>query len=135
MHSPEQPDGIGTELLRLARGSIEHGFVHGEPMPVNVDGMPQTLVDLAATFTTLRLDGKLRGCVGNLKASRPLAVDAARTAFQAAFRDARFDPLGRHELDAVTLDVSVLSPPEPFPVTDEADLLDKLGILIRQALS
>jgi hypothetical protein len=74
----------------------------------------------------LRLKGKLRGCCGTLEAVRPLAKDVTRSAFQAAFRDPRFDPVCDHELGAIRLEVSVLSPLESMPVTDEADLLNRL---------
>lgn len=125
MHSTDQP-GLGVELLRLARNSIEHGLVHDEPLPIRIDGKPDWLTDPAATFTTLRLEGRLRGCVGNLEATRPLAGDVAYTAFRAAFRDPRFDPVVDRELAAIRLEVSVLTPLEPLPVSDEADLLEKL---------
>ncbi len=125
MHSTEQAD-LGTALLRLARGSIEHGLIHREPLPIRLDDMPDEMAGPAATFTTLRHDGKLRGCVGNLESLRPLAKDVAHTAFQAAFRDPRFEPVVEHELSAIVVEVSVLSPMEPFPVSDEGDLLEKL---------
>ena len=119
-------DAVGAELLRLARASIEHGLVHERPLPVDYGELPRGLADIAASFTTLRLEGRLRGCCGTLEAVRPLAGDVARSAFQAAFRDVRFEPVGRHEVDAIRLEVSVLSPLEPMPVSREADLLRRL---------
>lgn len=119
-------DLSGTELLRLGRRSIEYGFIHRKPLPINCGELPHALMEPAATFTTLRLDGELRGCCGTLEAAHPLAKDVTRSAFQAAFRDRRFDPLGQDELGAIRLEVSVLSPLESIPVTDEADLLDRL---------
>ena len=113
-------------LLGIARDSIEYGFIHREPLPVKYDELPRVFIDPAATFTTLRLEGQLRGCCGTLEAERPLAADVAYSAFRAAFRDPRFDPLGKHELDAISLAVSVLSPLESITVSDEADLLDRL---------
>ena len=121
-----EPDLTGTELLRLARESIEYGLVHKKPLPIPCGELPRTLAKLAATFTTLLLDDELRGCSGTLEASHPLAEDVTRSAFQAAFRDPRFDPVGKDELDGIKLKVSVLSPLEPIPVTDEADLLERL---------
>lgn len=119
-------DLLGPELLRLARGSIEYGLINSEPLPINCDELPRALTNPGSTFTTLRANGQLRGCRGALQATRPLAKDVARSAFQAAFRDPRFDPVCGHELDAIRLEVSVLSPLEPISVTDEADLLDRL---------
>ena len=126
MHSPDQTAVQGAELLRLARGSIEHGFAHRKPLPIDVGELPATLSTPAATFTTLRLDGELRGCCGRLEAQLPLASDVAHSAFQAAFHDPRFSPVRRHEFEALELEVSVLTPMEPFPVVDEADLLARL---------
>ncbi len=126
MHLIDQQCDLGADLLRLARGSIEHGFSHNEPLPIRFEGLPGVMSDPAATFTTLRLVGKLRGCVGNLESVRPLAKDVAHTAFQAAFRDPRFEPVAQHELSEIVVEVSVLSPMEPFPVSSETDLLEKL---------
>ena len=126
MRLTDQKQTLGTELLRLARGSIEHGLIHGKPLPIRVEGLPDVMTEPAATFTTLRRDGKLRGCVGNLESARPLAKDVAHTAFRAAFRDPRFDPVVQHEVGTIRLEVSVLSPMEPFPVSNEADLLERL---------
>ena len=119
-------DLLGTELLRLARGSIEYGLNHSEPLPIDCDEFPRALTERCATFTTLRLKGQLRGCRGALQATLPLAKDVARSAFQAAFQDPRFDPVREHELDAIMLEVSLLSPLESIAVTDEADMLDQL---------
>ena len=126
MHSPDRQELPGADLLRLARSSIEHGLIHGEPLPIDYNELHRALAEPAATFTTVLSEGKLRGCCGTLKAEHPLATDVSRSAFNAAFRDPRFDPLVEDELGAVRLDVSVLSPLESMTVTDEADLLDQL---------
>ena len=124
--SAASDDRTGVELLRLARASIEHGLVHERPLPVDYAELPRPLADTAATFTTLRSGGQLRGCCGTLEAVRPLAEDVAHSAFRAAFRDVRFEPVGRHELETIRLEVSVLSPLEPLPFSGEADLLRRL---------
>ncbi len=116
----------GVELLRLARASIEYGLVHDVPLPVDCSELPRVLADPAATFTTLRFEGGLRGCCGALEASRSLAADVTYSAFRAAFRDPRFEPVSKHELEAIRLEVSVLSPLESLLVSDEADLLSRL---------
>ena len=126
MKSSDRQDLPGQDLLRLARDSIEHGLVHKEPLPVQCDDLPRALTEPCATFTTLRLKGKLRGCCGTLEAVHPLARDVTRSAFQAAFRDPRFDPVCDDELGAIRLEVSVLTPLESMHVTDEADLLKRL---------
>lgn len=126
MPSPDRQDSCGTELLRLARGSIDYGLLHDRPLPVDCETCSSALAQPRATFTTLHAAGQLRGCCGTLEASRPLARDVAHSAFQAAFRDPRFAPVGRDEVGALSLEVSVLSPMEEFVVADEAELLRQL---------
>lgn len=126
MRLPDEQNVPGDELLRLARSSIEHGFGHDQPLPINFDELHEALVQPAATFTTLRLKEKLRGCCGALEAARPLAADVVRSAFQAAFRDSRFDPVRQAEMKKLTVEVSVLSALEEIRVSDEAELLHRL---------
>jgi AmmeMemoRadiSam system protein A len=126
MRSPER-DGVSADtLLGLARDSIDYGFDHGAPLPVRSAGLPAALAEPAATFTTLRHSGELRGCCGRLEAAQPLASDVAHSAFEAAFRDPRFDPLSRTEFHGIDLEISVLTPMETMQVADEADLLQQL---------
>jgi len=130
MHSTDRQDVPGKELLRLARSSIEYGSIHGRPLPVDCSEFSGPLTEPRATFTTLRLEGELRGCCGTLEAARPLASDVTHTAFQAAYRDTRFAPLARS---------AVLSPMELLRVADEADLLRQLtpgtdGLVIVEGL-
>ena len=126
MHSPDPHDLPGIELLRLARGSIEYGVIHDDFLPIDCDVLPEVLTQPGATFTTVLIDGELRGCRGALEAVLPLAEDVTRSAFQAAFRDPRFDPVSESELEAIRLEVSVLSPLERIHVTGEKSLLDQL---------
>jgi len=139
MQSTDRQDAPGHELLRLARGSIEHGLDYGKPLPVRFDELSVALSEPGASFTTLHLDGRLRGCCGTLEARQALAADVANSAFQAAFRDPRFEPVRRDEFPGLELEVSVLSPMTPMSVADERDLLRQLepgvdGLVIVEGL-
>src|SRR6185295_4593464 len=79
-----------------------------------------------ATFVTLSIGGKLRGCIGSLEIARPLGEDVAANALAAAFQDPRFPKLTRDEWPACSVEVSVLSAPKPMRFADEADLLAQL---------
>jgi AmmeMemoRadiSam system protein A len=113
-------------LLGHARQAMEHGVRHGEPPPVSLDGLDALLTELRATFVTLHQRGNLRGCIGRLEAVRPLAIDLAMNAVAAALEDPRFPPVTAAELSTLHLELSILTPPEPMPVTGEADLLKRL---------
>lgn len=105
----------GQELLRLARRAIE------EPERGPVDG-PIQLRGLArrrGLFVTLRNRtgadvGALRGCMGSMEASMPLAVEIHRVATMAAHRDPRFPSLGPQERSTVHLSISVLGATRPI---------------------
>jgi len=124
-----------TTLLRVARDAIGHGLVHAEPLDIAGADYPEALREIACTFVTLHMGKALRGCIGSLRAHRPLVADVARHAFAAAFRDARFSPLQHTELAGVHIHVSILSAMEPLAFDSDEALLALLrprvdGLLI-----
>lgn len=116
----------GRLLLGLSRQSIRHGLAHRRPLAVDLDEYAPELRVERATFVTLNLAGQLRGCIGSLQAHRPLVVDVAHNAYAAAFQDPRFPPVSDGECERLDLHISLLTPPEPFPVASEADLLVRM---------
>jgi AmmeMemoRadiSam system protein A len=112
----------GVTLLHLARAAIarELGFISHDPKP------EEWLQENGATFVTLTLHDRLRGCIGSLEAYRPLIEDVQNNAVAAAFRDPRFRPLNTEEFAEVEIEVSWLSAPEPVLFHDEADACAQL---------
>lgn len=96
-----------AELLRIAHLSIETKLAGGKLAfpPVN-----EHLSELRAAFTTLHLDGRLRGCVGYVEAVLPLYQTIAETAEAAAFHDHRFYSVPADEAPRLKIEISVLSP-------------------------
>jgi AmmeMemoRadiSam system protein A len=113
-------------LHALAHDSINYGLDRDAPRPVCASDFAPALQTKIASFVTLRLEGNLRGCVGTAIAARPLVEDIWINAYGAAFHDLRFPPLARAEFQAVSIELSVLSAPEPMPFTDEQDLRTRL---------
>jgi AmmeMemoRadiSam system protein A len=113
-------------LLRAAATAIESGFAsRGRPLP-DLPDLPDELRRERASFVTLTIAGRLRGCCGSLEARQPLVTDVWRNAQASAFRDPRFDPLQGWEWRLADLEVSVLSPLERVEVRSEVDLLNEL---------
>ena len=118
------PDSAnGTVLLNVARAAIAEQFKI--TLPVNTNH--PWLHDKAATFVTLMLDNKLRGCIGSLHAHRALKKDVYENARGAAFRDPRFAALSQAEYEQVEIEVSLLTSPTPIEFTDETDALQQLS--------
>jgi len=112
-------------LLALAGESIRAGL-DGERLPVEVEAFAPALARARASFVTLNLAGRLRGCMGTLEARRALVLEVAEMAHAAAFRDPRFPALGRAEFERIELHISVLSLPEPLVFESEEELLGQL---------
>jgi uncharacterized protein len=113
-------------LMAVAKASIRHGLEHRRPLPVNPVDFSGALQQPGASFVTLKINGELRGCIGSLQAWRPLVTDCADNAFNAAFRDPRFPPLGAREFELLHYHISILSPAAPMTFTSEDDLLAQL---------
>lgn len=113
-------------LLKVARESIAFGLKHHKPLPVNVREHSFNLQQHRATFVTLHLHEKLRGCIGTLEAHQPLIKDVAVHAFAAAFEDTRFTPITGNELPQLDIHISILTPASPMTFTSENDLLKQL---------
>ena len=115
-----------TQLLGLARRSIEHGKLTGQPLEPDPSALSGLLAQQLGSFVTLTKNGVLRGCVGTLHSTHPLARGVATAAFNAAYRDSRFAPLSDTEIDQVRIEISVLSPLEPIDVGSNKELLANL---------
>lgn len=113
-------------LLAIAHDSIADGLKYGKPLPINLDNYADNLTVRRATFVTLEINQRLRGCIGMLEPVRPLVLDIAENAFAAAFRDPRFPPLNAEEVPHLAIHLSILSPSHPLSFTSEQDLLAQL---------
>ncbi len=98
-------------LLKLARHSIECQIETGEA-PKNLSAFtisPRLKEDLGA-FVTLKIDGRLRGCIGYLTGRGPLYKTVIQNAINAAIRDPRFPEIRAEEIPRLDIEISVLSP-------------------------
>ena len=114
----------GAVLLPLARAAIAERLGLSREADICTDS--SWLHETAACFVTLHKNGALRGCIGSIEAHRPLLEDLRANAVSAAFHDPRFPPLAESELETVDLEVSLLTPLQPLPVSSEADAVAKL---------
>jgi AmmeMemoRadiSam system protein A len=128
----------GRVLLGVARDTLNDHF--GRPAGTQTEIGPPDDPALQApcgTFVTLKIRGELRGCIGTLTGREPLVAGVRTHALNAAFHDPRFRPLTVEELDRVTIEVSVLTEPQPLNYEDAADLVAKLrpnvdGVILRK---
>jgi len=70
----------------------------------------------------------LRGCIGLPYPTTPLVQAVIEAALSAATRDPRFPPVALEELDQITFEVSVLTPPERVTVEKPTDYPSKIKV-------
>lgn len=106
-------DALGSVLLTTARNAIATAVGAPTREAITVDDPVRKRLDAdGATFVTLTMNNRLRGCIGSLTAHRPLRVDVTENAIAAATRDPRFMPISASELSSISLSVSLLTAPE-----------------------
>ena len=122
MNSPVSLTEAASTLLPIARASIagQLGKIHA------ADESAPWLRVQGASFITLNLAKKLRGCIGSLQAHRPLLDDVRANALAAAFKDPRFKPLTAAEYENIEVEISLLSALSALSFTDEASALAQL---------
>ncbi|MDW6004541.1 AmmeMemoRadiSam system protein A [Vibrio mangrovi] len=120
------PDEM-AQLWQIARDAICGLFTDAETSPPQLDQYPARLTRPGACFVTLEVNGQLQGCLGSLVAHTPLVLDVYQKARASACEDQRFAPLTSSQLDALSIEVSVLSEPELLEVRSEEALLAYLA--------
>ena len=112
----------GAILTGIARTAIARRL--GRAHRIGADAA--FLRHAGASFITLTLGERLRGCMGSLLAHRPLGLDVEHNACAAAFSDTRFAALSADEFDRVRVEVSVLSAATVLACESENALLAQL---------
>ena len=102
-------------LLQLAHRSIEAAL---GGRTIDLTAPTPHLEEMRGAFTTLHLQGRLRGCIGYVVPTHSLYRTVAETAQAAAFDDPRFRPVTVEEAPHLSVEISVLSPPQPIRPED-----------------
>ena len=124
----ELPDEPPDELARIALAAIRAQFTGEEFTPPS---LPAPWHEPRPVFVTLRGPaGDLRGCIGRVEpVLGTLASEVAECAVSAATRDHRMAPVEFEELEALSVEVSVLGAPEPAEDVSELDPL-RFGVIV-----
>jgi len=117
-----------TLLLQLAHDSILSALENHE---VSLDPPSPHLTEPRGAFTSLYLNGELRGCVGYVLPVSSVYRAVIDTARAAAFEDARFYPVTIEEARQLNIELSILSP--PLSISPEEVEVGRHGLLISLA--
>lgn len=112
-------------LIPLAHEAI------AEDLRGNAVSRPREGMPAQACFVSLKLAGRLRGCIGTLRPSQSsLEAEVQANAVAAATRDPRFMPVEPADLAGLRVSIDVLSAGEPV---DDMRLLNpvRYGLIVR----
>jgi len=119
-------DETKQKLHRIAREAIA-AYLDGREYVAEPD---EELDYKRGAFVTLKIDGDLRGCIGQIRARDPLHKVVADMAVAAAFDDPRFPRLTKDEYASLEYEISVLTPLER--VKDFSEIkIGRDGLMIR----
>jgi AmmeMemoRadiSam system protein A len=106
--------------------------VRGEPlMEISDAELSDRLRAPHGVFVTLKKGGELRGCIGKMDFERPLWSNALAAAIASALEDPRFPPVKSSELGDISVEISILNPPEDLPRPEMFDVT-RHGIIVEK---
>ena len=116
--------------VRLARATV-NAWVEKRKRPALPDDLPAEMLNRrAGVFVSLHKDGRLRGCIGTIQATRKnIAEEIVENGISAATKDPRFSPVRPDELDGLEISVDVLGKPEKIDSRDELDVR-RYGVIV-----
>ena len=98
-------------LLRLARDTLRHQLETGKRLSDLSDyEITKKLEDNMGACVTLKINGRLRGCIGYLVGRGPLHETVISNTINAAANDPRFSKVTLDEEPGIHIEISVLSP-------------------------
>jgi len=113
-------------LLALADEALRNGLAGRGWQPVDVGSCAPALREPRGVFVTVTVGGELNGCIGSVWPIEALGAAVPRLAWEAAFADPRLPRLRPGDYQRAGVHISVLSVPEPLPVTSEEELIAAL---------
>jgi AmmeMemoRadiSam system protein A len=115
------------KILCYAREILKAKLTRGPEPKLELD--TGLLEQKRGIFVTLKLQGRLRGCIGHILGYEPLHKSIPELTLAAAFKDPRFPPLTLSEWAAVRIHISLLT--EPTVVKSYQDIrLGTDGIIV-----
>lgn len=122
------------ELLSIARRSLES--IYSTRSEITDPTLKKKLSERSGAFTTIKIEGQLRGCIGFVEPIYPLWEAIWKSARYAATDDPRFNPMTREEIAKAEIELTILGKLIPLPVDDRLQLssvtIGKHGLVVRR---
>jgi AmmeMemoRadiSam system protein B/AmmeMemoRadiSam system protein A len=117
------------KLLKLARNSMETFIRTGKKIEAVPD--EEVFKEKRGAFVTLHMDGRLRGCIGNIIPVEKLYQTVIDMSIESSTGDPRFRPVTEDELDNIEIEISVLTVPEKVENYEDI-VIGRDGVIVKQ---
>ncbi|HKL47474.1 MAG TPA: AmmeMemoRadiSam system protein A, partial [Candidatus Izemoplasmatales bacterium] len=114
----------------LAIKTLKHYFKTQKTLEVPKELPKEMFEEKAGVFVSIKKNGHLRGCIGTIQATRKnIAAEIIQNTLSASFKDPRFPPIRKSELDNLSFSVDVLKKPEQVKNLSELDV-NRYGVIV-----
>ncbi|HJT10396.1 MAG TPA: TIGR00296 family protein [Candidatus Nitrosotalea sp.] len=120
-------DYDGETLVKIARTTVTEYLKTGKKIMPS-DEIRTKFSFSSGVFVTLNKDRDLRGCIGFPTPDRKLYQSLVNAAIASATEDPRFPPVEYDELNKISFEVTVLTPPEVIKIQDPSEYLSAIKI-------
>lgn len=120
-----------NQLFSIAKSSIRSKLYENKRIETDEKPIPEKFKAPGGAFVTLKLDGKLRGCIGRFITSDPLYKVIKASAQSSAFEDPRFPPVTKEEFEKIKMEITILGPLKKIGNINEI-VLGKHGVFIKK---
>jgi AmmeMemoRadiSam system protein A len=114
--------------LKLARTVLER---HVRGASAGPEAEHPLIGYVSGAFVSVHREGELRACLGRIESTLPLPLVIVELARAVADSDPRFEPLARHELDELDIEISVLTPHREIATPDDI-VVGVHGLIVEQ---
>ncbi len=120
-------DSDGEMLVKMARAVVTEYLKTKNKMKLDQD-FEEIFSANAGVFVTINHQSNLRGCIGYPLPDKKLYNALQDAAISAATDDPRFPSVTFEELDQITFEVTVLTPPQEIEVSDPQEYPSKIKV-------
>ena len=127
MNSKSISQADGEIIVKTARKVVTEFLKNNKK--INLDSEFESKFSFpSGIFVTLNKNNELRGCIGYPLPSQSLSKALFDASLAAALDDPRFNSVTSDELDSITFEVTVLTPPEEIIVSDPSEYPSQIKI-------
>ena len=121
----------GKELIQFARDNIKYYLKNREEMMIP-EVIKEKFKENYGAFVTLNTHNAkgnpLRGCIGYIEPKFALYDVIHKVSISSATEDTRFSSVSIDEMDNITIEISILTPPKIIEVSTPNEYLEKIVI-------